>query len=97
MELLTEEMKKIIIDRKVKFYIINAYEIAHKIGLRNKISTIMQSTIMHVTNIIDYDLAVSKMKEMINVCFKKRVQMLFKLIMTLLINNNYLRKLKVKL
>ncbi len=72
MELLTEEMKKIIIDRKVKFYIINAYEIAHKIGLRNKISTIMQSTIMHVTNIIDYDLAVSKMKEMINDLFSKK-------------------------
>lgn len=67
--LLTAEMKQIIKDRNVKFYIINAHELARKNGLRNRISMIMQAVIMKVTNIVDYDFAIKQMKEMIHKTF----------------------------
>lgn len=62
-ETLNDDIKKIIIERNLKFYIINAYELARKVGLKNKISTIMESIIMKVTNIIDYEDAKEHMKK----------------------------------
>lgn len=60
---LPSNIKNIIINRNIKFYIINAYEIARKIGLKNKISTIMESVIINLSSIIDYTQAKIKMKE----------------------------------
>ena len=68
-KLLTREMKEILINRNVKFYIINAYELARKTGLQNRISTIMQTAIMKVTNIVDFDMAVAEMKKMVHEAF----------------------------
>lgn len=77
-KLLTLEMKKILIERNVKFYIINAYELARKSGLQNRISTIMQAAIMKVTNIIDYDFVIKEMKAMVKDIFSVKGEQVVK-------------------
>ncbi len=69
---LPNNIKNIIIDRNIKVYIINAYEFARKIGLKNKISTIMESVIIKLSNIMDYDQAKMKMKEYVMQKFYKK-------------------------
>ncbi|MDD2392378.1 MAG: 2-oxoacid:acceptor oxidoreductase family protein, partial [Bacilli bacterium] len=60
---LSPKIKKIIKDRNISFYIIDAYKLAQSIGLSNKISTIMESIIVKLSNIMDYDTAKKHMKE----------------------------------
>ena len=62
-DILTDEMKYILGKNKVSFYIINAYELAHKIGLDGKISTIMESAILKLTDLVDYDFAKKYLKK----------------------------------
>lgn len=69
---LPNNIKKIIIKKNIKFYIINAYEFARKIGLKNKISTIMESIIMKLSCLMDYEIAKIKMKEYANQKFYKK-------------------------
>ena len=52
---LNPKVLNILKKRKCKFYIINAFDVASKLGLGNKISTIMQSAILYLTNLVDYD------------------------------------------
>ena len=59
---LSSKLKQILIDRNIKIYIIDAYKLADIVGLGRKISTIMQSVILYLTNIIDYDQAKEQMK-----------------------------------
>ena len=62
-EYLSNDLKKIINERHIKCYIINAGEIARKAGLDGKISMIMESVIFKLTNIVDYDLAIKEIKK----------------------------------
>ncbi len=62
---LPAKMKKYIADNDIKFYIINATEIAEKIGLGHRTNTIMQSAFFKISEVIPYDLAVSEMKKFI--------------------------------
>ena len=57
------EIKKIIHERNIKFYTIDASLLSRKIGLKNKISTVMESVIVKLSEILDYNLAKEKMKE----------------------------------
>ncbi len=69
---LPAHIKKILIERHIKFYIINAYELARKVGLQNKISTILEAAIIKTSNLLDYKIAKEKMKEYVkNKFFKK--------------------------
>ena len=60
---LPSSMKKILHDRKINFYIINAYQIAKDLGLKFRINTIMQSAFFRLTDIIPYTEAKALMKE----------------------------------
>lgn len=62
---LPDHMKKYLAENQINFYIINATQIAEEIGLGHRTNTIMQSAFFKVSNVIPYDLAVQKMKEMI--------------------------------
>ena len=67
----------IIKKRNIKFYTIDANTFAGEIGLANKISTIMQSAIIYLTNLVDYKLAIDDMKEIAkNRYFKKGEEVL---------------------
>lgn len=60
---LPNKFKEFICKNQITFYTINAYSLAVKVGLGNKISTIMESVILYLSNMIDYEFAKSKMKE----------------------------------
>ncbi|MBP3920945.1 MAG: pyruvate:ferredoxin (flavodoxin) oxidoreductase [Bacilli bacterium] len=70
--MMNSSIKKILLEKNAKVYIINAYELAEKVGLKGKISTIMESAIMYLSSIIPYDVALEKMKESIYKKFSKK-------------------------
>ena len=57
------ETKKIIDEKNIKVYGINAYELARKVGLKNKISTILETVIIKLSNVVDFELAKEEMKK----------------------------------
>ncbi len=64
-ERVPDNIKKYLADNEIKFYMINAYEIADKIGLGNRTNTIMQSAFFKLANVIPYEDAVREMKSAI--------------------------------
>ncbi len=64
--------KKILKNRNIKFYIIDASLIARNNGLGGKISAIMESLIFKLGKLIDFDFAVSKIKENIKQRFSNK-------------------------
>ncbi len=59
---LPDAYKKILAEKNIKFYTINATGIAIEIGLGNRTNTIMQSAFFKVSEVIPYDHAVTQMK-----------------------------------
>ena len=72
LNMLTDNIKYTILQKNIKFYIINAYDLASKLGLGNKISTIMQSAIMYLSSLIDYNKAKKEMKKLAEAKFEKK-------------------------
>ena len=64
--------KKILKNRNIKFYIIDASLIARNNGLGGKISAIIESLIFKLGKLIDFDFAVSKIKENIKQRFSNK-------------------------
>jgi pyruvate-ferredoxin/flavodoxin oxidoreductase len=60
---LPSSMKRYLANNKIKFYTINATDIAEEIGLGNRINMIMQSAFFKLAKVIDLDKAVTYMKE----------------------------------
>ncbi|WP_072679636.1 pyruvate:ferredoxin (flavodoxin) oxidoreductase [Arcobacter sp. LA11] len=58
-----DRVKKILADKKVKFYIINASKLARDIGLGTRTNTIMQAAFFKLADVIDYTTAKEYMKE----------------------------------
>ncbi len=63
LELLNDNIKKILIDRNITFYKVNAFKLSEELGLGNKISTIMESIIFKLSKVLDYEEAKIFMKE----------------------------------
>ncbi len=68
--MISNEDKKYILDNNIKVYIVNAYKIAKKEGLGNKISAIMEALIFKFGHIIDSDYAIKKLKANLDNRFK---------------------------
>ena len=64
--------KKILLDRNVKMFIINADKIAEENGLKGKISAIMEVLIFKLGKIVDFEFAVGKIKENLAVKFANK-------------------------
>ncbi len=72
---LTKKMQKIIIDRKIKFYNINAYKIAkEEFGNPNRINTVMQAAFFKISEVMDQDVAIKLIKDYIEKTFAKKGQ-----------------------
>jgi len=71
-ELLPDNIKKIIKERHIRFYTIDAHDIARKNNLNNKISTIMESAIFKITGLLDYKFVKGKIKESIINTYSKK-------------------------
>ena len=69
---LDDSVLKILATRNIKFYIINAYELARKVGLKNKISMIMAATIFELTNIVKREEGLKSLKLSIKKKFLKK-------------------------
>ncbi len=69
---LSDENRFKLTRKHAKIYLINAYELASKVGLKNKISTVMESAIMSLTNLISYEDAKEYMKEFARSRFFKK-------------------------
>lgn len=64
-QFLTDRDKRILKERQIRFYTIDALEIAKEVGLDHKISSIMETVMFKIGHIISFEFAVSKMKEAI--------------------------------
>ena len=60
-----DHMKKYMADKEIRFYIINATQIAEEIGLGNRTNTIMQSAFFKVAEVIPFEKAMKEMKDAI--------------------------------
>ena len=69
---ISPSLKKLILDTNSKIYIINAYELANKVGLKNKISTIMERAILYVFNLLDEEVVMRELKKSITDKFSKK-------------------------
>ncbi|MBB6478370.1 pyruvate:ferredoxin (flavodoxin) oxidoreductase [Spirochaeta isovalerica] len=71
-ETLTAEEQQIIIDRKIKFYCIDALKIAQEVGLGFRINTVMQAAFFKVSNILPEAQAIDLIKKFIEKSFIKK-------------------------
>jgi len=71
-ENLTEDMQKTIIEKKVKFYNINALEIARKVGLGGRINTVMQAAFFIISNVLPRGEAIALIKKAIDKSYRHR-------------------------
>jgi pyruvate-ferredoxin/flavodoxin oxidoreductase len=66
------EAQQRIIDKKLKFYVINAAEIAFNTGMGNRINTVMQAAYFKISGILSEEEAVRRMKEHIEHSYGKK-------------------------
>ena len=69
---LPDQMKKYMADNNIQFYIINATAIAEELGLGSRTNSIMQAAFFKLANVMDYDLAVEKMKEAVKKSYGRK-------------------------
>ena len=60
--LLTRKMQQQIIDKKIEFYVIDAYAIAKATGMGSRINTIMQTCFFAISGVLPRELAIEKIK-----------------------------------
>ncbi len=62
---LPQRIQQEIIDKKLKFYVINASKVAKETGMGNRINTILQTCFFAISGIIDKEEAIYKIKDAI--------------------------------
>ena len=70
--IMSYKLKKLLIDNNTKIYTLNAYDIANKVGLGNKISMIMEYAILYITNLIEHRIAKEELIKYIENKFSKK-------------------------
>ncbi len=71
---LPNNVKKVLAEKQVKVFYINATKIAQEIGLGNRTNTILQSAFFRITGVIPVELAVEQMKKFIVKSYGKKGQ-----------------------
>lgn len=62
-EKLPSHVKRLIADNDIKLYIINATEIAHRLGLGSHTNTVLQAAFFKISKLMDVDKALEHMKD----------------------------------
>ena len=94
---LPNNIKSILANKNIKFYTIDAYKIAKDNNIPNKISTIMESVIIYITKILNYEFSLSKMEETIKLHFyKKGEEVINNNIKAFRIAKQYINEINVK-
>ena len=73
-EHLTEDMQKTIVDKKIKFYNIDALKIAEDVGLGGRINTVMMAAFFIISKVLDRDVAIEMIKKAIQKTYGKKGQ-----------------------
>lgn len=66
------EVQKQIVEKKLKFYVINGYDVAEKTGMGARMNTIMQTAFFAISGILPRDQAISQIKHAIEKTYGKR-------------------------
>ncbi|MCX6038353.1 MAG: pyruvate:ferredoxin (flavodoxin) oxidoreductase [Chloroflexi bacterium] len=69
---LPQEVQKDIIEKKLRFYTINAYDVAEKTGMGSRVNTIMQTCFFAISGILPRDEAIEQIKKAIQKTYGKR-------------------------
>ena len=69
---LTASEQQTIIDKKIRFYTIDAYKIAEKVGLGTRINTVMQAVFFKISGIFPEEEAMALIKNAIKKTFSKK-------------------------
>jgi len=66
------EVQQAIIDKKLKFYNINAYEVAELTGMGSRVNTIMQTCFFAISGVLPREQAIDEIKKAIQKTYGKR-------------------------
>ncbi len=69
---LPREVQQTILEKKLKFYVIDAYEVAQKTGMGGRINTIMQTCFFAISGVLPRDEAIAQIKKSIEKTYGKR-------------------------
>jgi pyruvate-ferredoxin/flavodoxin oxidoreductase len=69
---LPREVQVNIIEKKLNFYVIDAYKVAQKTGMGGRINTVMQTCFFAISGVLPRDQAIAKIKETIKKTYGKR-------------------------
>ncbi len=69
---LPSEVQKDIIEKKLKFYVIDGYKIAEMTGMGNRVNTIMQTCFFAISGVLPRDEAIEEIKKSIKKTYGKR-------------------------
>jgi len=78
-ENLTEDMQRTIIEKKVKFYNIDALRISEEVGLGRRINTVMQAAFFIISRVLPRETAIAMIKEAIKKTYGKKGEDLVKM------------------
>lgn len=71
-EHLPQEVQKIIIDKQLNLYVINAVALARELGLKNRLNTIMQTAFFALSELMPLEQAIGQLKQAIEKSYSKR-------------------------
>jgi pyruvate-ferredoxin/flavodoxin oxidoreductase len=69
---LPDNVQKDLIEKKIKFYVIDAYVVAEKTGMGNRINTIMQTCFFAISGVLPREEAIEEIKKSIKKTYGKR-------------------------
>ena len=69
---LPKEVQKDILEKKLKFYVINGYDVAEKTGMGGRMNTIMQTAFFAISGILPREAAIAEIKHAIEKSYGKR-------------------------
>jgi pyruvate-ferredoxin/flavodoxin oxidoreductase len=69
---LPRKVQETILEKKLNFYVINAYDVSKELGLDNRINTLMQVCFFALSGVLPRDEAIEKIKEAIRKTYGKR-------------------------
>jgi pyruvate-ferredoxin/flavodoxin oxidoreductase len=69
---LPSEVQTAIIEKKLKFYVINGYDVAEKTGMGQRVNTIMQTAFFAISGVLPREQAIEEIKHAIEKTYGKR-------------------------
>lgn len=69
---LPREVQKDIVEKKLKFYVINGYDVAEKAGMGGRMNTIMQTAFFAISGVLPREQAIAEIKHAIEKTYGKR-------------------------